>query len=79
MSERLAGTPADVESRHVVDGEHAHRHAEVRERAIDLARRRALFDEILRFVHVGEHQAIADEARSVADNDAQFLQACGRT
>ena len=65
MFQLLAHPPGDVDARHVVDGKHAHRHAEARERAIDLFGRRALFDHELGFVHVGKHHAIADEPRTV--------------
>ena len=49
-----------------------HGHAEVGERAVDLLRRGALLDEELAFVHVREHHAVADEPRTVADDDAEL-------
>ena len=41
---------------------------------VDLLRRRAFLDEELRLVHVWEHQPVADEARPVADDDAELPQ-----
>ena len=77
MFQLLANPPGDVDARHVVDGEHAHRHAEARERAIDLVGRRALFHHELGFVHVGKHHAVADEPRIVARQHADLPQSFG--
>ena len=45
-----------------------------RQRAVDLLRRRAFLDQELRLVHVGEHHAVADEARAVAHDDADLAE-----
>ena len=58
----LLDAPVEIDAAHVVDGEDAHGHAEIGERAVDLRGRRAFFDQELRFAHVREHHAIADEA-----------------
>ena len=78
LAQLLPHAPRDVEAGHVVHGEDAHRHAEVGERAIDLLRRRAFLDQELRLVHVGEHHAVADEARAVADHHADLAEPLGQ-
>ena len=70
-AELLPDAPGDVEPRHVIDGEHPHRHPPARQHAIHLLRRRPFLDEELRLVHVGEHHAVADEPRCVADDARQ--------
>ena len=75
--ELLPHAPRDVEPAQVVDGKDAHRHPEVGQHAIDLLRRRAVLDEELRLVHVGEHHAVADEPGAVADDDADLAEPLG--
>ena len=77
LIELLPHPPRDVHAGHVVHGEDAHRHAEVGQRAIDLLGRRAILDEKLRFVHVGEHHPVADEPRRVSGDDADLAEALG--
>src|SRR6185503_10427645 len=50
----LTYAPRDVDPGHVVHREHAHRHAEVSQRAIHLLGRRPVLDEELALIHVGE-------------------------
>ena len=74
LIELLPHAPGDVNAGHVVDGEDAHRHAEVGQRTIDLLGRRAVLDQELRLVHVREHHAVTDEARRVARDHADFAE-----
>ena len=69
MAELLPDAPGDIDARHVVDREDAHRHPEVGQRAVDLLGGRALLDQELRFVHVRKHHPVADEAAAVPDDD----------
>ena len=62
---RAMHVDAHIDSRHVEHREDAHRHAPGLERAVDLARCRALQHHALRLARVALHHAIADEA--VAD------------
>ena len=70
----LLHAPVEIDAAHVVDGEDPHGHAEVVEGAIDLGRCGAFFDEELRFAHIREHHAVADEAHRVAYEHADFAQ-----
>ena len=70
----LAHAPDHVDAAHVVHRKNSHCHAEVVEGLVHGRRRRAFLNEELRFAHVGNHHAVADEPPAITDNDAYLPQ-----
>src|SRR5262245_3614238 len=70
----FANAPADVESGQIADGQRPHRHPEFAERAVDVLRLGALFDQELRLAAVLMQHPVADEAIAIAHEHADLLQ-----
>src|SRR5262245_8196317 len=70
----FANAPADVESGQIADGKRPHSHSEFVKRAVDVLRRRALFDQELRLAAVLMQHPVADEAVAIAHDHADLFQ-----
>ena len=70
----LADRLADVEARQIAHRKGSHGHAEVAQRAVDLLRRGALFQQKFRLAAVLKDHAVADETVADADHHRDLLQ-----